>query len=92
MLVNQSTLADCDEEQVTSEYSTLQALIADGIAKALSSEMVTKWVVVVESMGEDGARGVWSLAQEDMRIWDSFGLLTFALHIEQVKMLRGEGE
>lgn len=75
-----------------SEYTNVQASLADGIAKALSSDMITRWVVVIESIDENGDKGLWSVAQEDMRIWDSFGLLTSALQTEQIKMIQNATE
>ena len=49
--------------------------------------MVTKWVILAETIDADGDRGLWSLCSESATAWDTLGLLQFALHREQAKAL-----
>ena len=59
--------------------------VENALANALSDEgdMVTKWVLVAEVIGDEGQRGVWTLAPDDAAAWDTLGLLTWAVQLEQ---------
>lgn len=49
--------------------------------------MVTKWVALIETMDQDGVRGMWPLATGGMTAWDTKGMLLEALDMEQGKTL-----
>lgn len=42
------------------------------------AEIVTRWVLVAETLDADGDRAAWMLAQEDSKSWDALGLLAYA--------------
>ncbi len=57
--------------------------------------MVTKWVALVETIDQDGKRGMWPLTSDDMKAWDIKGMLLHALDMEQGQTLAeyvGEGD
>lgn len=57
-----------------------------GIAAALGAgELTTRWLVIAESIGEDGKRGLWLRCHPDMKSWDVLGMLHFALNLELSK-------
>lgn len=58
----------------------VQQAIADGLAAAMAAEgeMLNGWVVIVETIGSDGERGLWSMAAPDMKRWQSMGFLEAA--------------
>lgn len=44
-----------------------------------NGEMLVKWVAITEVMDADGDRGTWVAHSEDSTIWDTLGLLDFAV-------------
>lgn len=52
-----------------------------------SGEMVTRFVALVETIGEEGDRGIFTLASADMKAWDTIGMLGFGLQCEQARMV-----
>lgn len=73
----------------------IQAEVGKAIADILSRdgrEFTTRWVAVVETVDEQGQRGLWPMTSDDLMAWDTCGLLTHALHLQQAQTLRdGEG-
>jgi hypothetical protein len=67
--------------------SDVRAAIADGLSNALSAEgeMLVKWVVIAETMGPDGERGLWSMASEEMKSWETLGFLEYGKVREYAK-------
>ena len=49
--------------------------------------MITRYILVAETMDEDGERAVLMAASPDQRAWDSIGLLGYALQLEQAGTL-----
>lgn len=47
------------------------------IIRAEESAMVTKWVCLVEVIGEDGIAQMWSLASDGLPMWDRIGMIEF---------------
>lgn len=47
--------------------------------------VVTKWVALIESVGPDGERGLWTLASSDNKGWDTCGMLQYGLHMEAAR-------
>jgi hypothetical protein len=45
--------------------------------------MTTRWVALVETVNEDGHRGLWTFTSDDVTAWDTAGLLTHGLHMQQ---------
>jgi hypothetical protein len=63
--------------------------VGDAFSEALSGagEMVTRWVALVEILDSDGQRAVYALSPPDARAWDSLGLLTYGIHLEQAAIV-----
>jgi hypothetical protein len=62
--------------------------LSSAIAEVITREehgMVTKWALVVETVGPDGQRGVWVSADRQAKSWDTVGLLQWALMHEQAE-------
>jgi hypothetical protein len=60
--------------------------LGDAIASVLSrheQSITTRWVALVETMNGDGQRGLWTFASDDVTEWDTIGLLTHGLHLQQ---------
>lgn len=49
--------------------------------------MVTKWVAIVETLGPEGDRGIWTMASDGVMAWDSVGLLQHALDIHRAEQV-----
>ena len=64
--------------------------IADAISNILGAEaeMVTRWVVLIETLDKDGDRGLWSLSDHDAKPWDTLGMLMFGVQKEQARISR----
>ena len=58
----------------------------DAIAKLVEDfepgAMVTKFVVVAEVINGQGECGVWTTTHEGAKTWDTLGLLTYAMTME----------
>lgn len=66
----------------------MQTRVADALSQAVGQEeLVTKWVVLVESMSEDGTRGLWAVAQEGMKGYEVLGFLHYGMQIEQARQV-----
>lgn len=64
-----------DDEQIITD-------VHDAIAAALAKHersMLGKWVVIAETTDDEGKRGVWSLASADNLLYETLGLLHYAL-------------
>lgn len=80
---------------MTDEDGDLLGDMHDALCSALAQyerAMVTKWVVCVESVEEDGARGLWVLAMDGMKPWDVAGLLKVATDRQTAQIIRGDDE
>jgi hypothetical protein len=73
----------------------LGQLIEDAIGSAIENVVadheggfVTKWVALVESVDRDGARGLWTMTSPEVMAWDTVGLLTHGLHLQQLATLQ----
>lgn len=53
---------------------------------------VTKWVALVETVAPDGTRGLWTMTSDDLKAWDTVGLLQHALHLQQAQTLAARFE
>lgn len=63
----------------------VQDAIGEAIERVVSEHeggFVTKWVALVESVGPDGSRGLWTMTSADLKAWDTVGLLQHGLHIQ----------
>ena len=76
------------------ESEDILVKIGDALSQVMATEdeMVTKWVCLVEVIDTDGERGLWTLAPEGAKPWDTLGLLTHAIHREQAATIKREGD
>lgn len=65
----------------------LAAALAEVTAKHERS-MVTRWVVVVETIDAEGERGVWMVADLQAKAWDTVGLLGHALNVQRAQTVK----
>lgn len=73
----------------------LERVIGEAIYNAVGQHekaMVTKWVALVESIDTDGARGVWTMTSDDVKSWDTLGLLQYGLALQNAQIAGGYGE
>lgn len=77
---------------MSDEFEDVQAAVGDALAEALrqSSEMVTRWVAVIEVVDEDGVRAAYAIAPPEAKPWDTLGLLTFGVQQEQAAAITDE--
>lgn len=70
--------------------AALDDRIHAAIATAMrdESEMVTRWVAVVEAIGEDGSVGCWSATSDGLQAWEAMGMYEFALARERASVAR----
>ena len=67
---------DCDDM-----HEKLRDSIAERAAATfgeIESGLLTRWLMVAETVGPDGERGVWVLKSKDMISWEFLGLLDHA--------------
>jgi hypothetical protein len=48
---------------------------------------VLKWVAIVETCGEDGSRGVWTMTSNDVKAWDTLGLLEYGKQLQVAQVI-----
>lgn len=74
--------------------SEIREAVNDALATALVPEgdMLVRWVVCAEVIDQEGDRAVWALAPEGQKAWDSLGLLTYAVQLEQAAAVRDKLE
>lgn len=67
------------------DFDEIRDSVGSAMAQAVAgqSEMVTRWVAVVEVMDADGQRSAYLMAPDGAKPWDTLGLLTFAVQVEQ---------
>jgi hypothetical protein len=86
-LVGQSRLQlACDVSEIG---EAIERDISDAITTAVAEHehgMVTRWVGIDEIIDDEGERAVLTLASEDVRAWDTIGLLDFALTMERAAL------
>lgn len=74
-----------DEEVV---LAALRQRISDALADGLPGEVLTRWVALVEVLGQDGSRGVWAVTSDGLMAWDVLGLLAYGASLEQANIIR----
>jgi hypothetical protein len=65
----------------------IQADVQSAISDALHGhgDMVVSWVLCAEVIDQDGERGMWALAPEEQKSWETLGLVVHAQQREQAK-------
>jgi hypothetical protein len=71
----------------------LQPVLED-VFRRVEGSILTKWVLIAETVGPAGERGVWTRTSEDLQKWESMGLLQMAGEMETraYRCPGGEGE
>jgi hypothetical protein len=65
--------------------------LGPAIDQVVGTDMVVKWVAVVEVLtGDEGERGLWLLTPKGATAWDTLGMLGFAIEIERASIHRGD--
>lgn len=82
---------------VTGDADDLGVLIEQAVGRSIEAVVsehergfVTKWVALVESVDADGVRGLWTMTSEDVKAWDTVGLLQYGLHLQQAQIFNQE--
>lgn len=76
-----------DDEQI--EQHVRDAL-ADLMAKIDTGGMVTGYALLIEVVGSDGERALWTMAPSESKAWDTLGLLQYGLTKQQAQMHAAE--
>lgn len=71
-------MADIDEELQARLTSAIEEVFRD-----VEGGIVTKWVLIAETVGPDGERGLWAKGSDDLRAWEAIGMLQASLLLEQ---------
>lgn len=48
---------------------------------------VIRWVGLVETAGEDGTRGIWTMTSPDVKAWDTLGLLEYGKQLQVAQIV-----
>jgi hypothetical protein len=62
--------------------------LSDAISGVLARHersIVGNWVALVETIDERGKRGLWTFTSPDVMAWDTVGLLTHGLNLQQAQ-------
>jgi hypothetical protein len=86
-----STVADRgDESGPDGELgAAIERALNDAIAGVFAQHeqsMVTKWVMLAETMDGAGERGLWPMTSDGVQAWDTVGMLSHALHLQQAQV------
>lgn len=71
-----------DKDKVSNLEQDIGKAIADILAKH-EGGFVTKWIALIEIVDDQGELGLWTTTSEGLMAWDTCGLLTHALHMQQ---------
>lgn len=56
--------------------------LADLIREIDPGAMLTRWVLLLEVVDDQGERALWTIAAPDQKAWDTLGLLDYARAVE----------
>lgn len=79
---------------MSDETGDVHAAVAEALNTVLGDEgeMLIKWVVIAESMGGDGERGLWAMASADMKSYETLGFLEYAKAREYARRIAEHGD
>jgi hypothetical protein len=74
--------------------SDVSTSVNDALSGALNDhgDMLVRWALCAEVIDAEGERGLWTLAPEGQKAWDTLGLLTYATQREQAEVVRAKLE
>lgn len=78
-----------DEPDGTAIEQEIGAAIADVLARH-ENGFTTKWLALVETIDADGESGLWTLTSDDLKAWDTVGMLTHGLHLQMRQTMEAE--
>jgi len=73
----------------------LTAELATGIEdvfRRVEGGIVTKWLLIAETVGPDGERGLWTRTSDDLKPWESAGMLRLAQVTEENAWRRADDD
>jgi len=73
------------------DFEDLRERMSNAVHGAFPGEMVTKWLVICEVLGQAGDRAVYLLSALDMKPWDTLGLTRYVETLEQARIMLDEG-
>ena len=66
-------------------YKDMDDALQNVLTEHESPLRVNRWVVVVETINEEGKREMWQMASKDNMAWDTKGMLGHAMDYEVAK-------
>lgn len=73
----------------------VSADLTEAITAALNkheTSIVTKWVMVAETVDGNGDIGLWTCASKGLAVWDEKGMLHHAVDLTRAKTIRDQLE
>lgn len=67
---------------VGEELNKQLAEAIEGVFQRVEGGIVTKWLLIAETVGPDGERRLWANMSDDLKPWELIGMLRF---IEQTE-------
>lgn len=80
---------------MTADGAAIERDMADAIATVLARHersMPNRWLALIETIDEDGERGLWTLTSLGMMAWDTVGLLQYATHLQLARTISNGSE
>lgn len=68
---------------VGEELSKQLAEAIEGVFQRVEGGIVTKWLLIAETVGPDAERGLWTRTSDDLKPWESAGMLRLAQVTEE---------
>lgn len=78
-----------------SDLENIESAMNDAVTDVITKHengLVLRWVALIETIGPEGDRGLWTFTSPDVKAWDTVGLLQHGLHLQQAQTLRGDDE
>lgn len=80
-------MPDTDTDQ--DDKKPVRERLIEAISSILQEEgeFTTKFVCLIESIGDDGACGLWALGSDSINSWDALGMLQWGIQHEQTEKI-----
>lgn len=72
--------------------ATELASAVEGVFQRVEGGIVTKWLLIAETVGPDAERGLWTRTSDDLKPWESLGMLRLAEVTEEQAWRREDDE
>lgn len=83
-------MSDEPKRDLNQTQEHLHGVLSQALIEA--GRLVTKWVLITETINDDGATRFISFTSPDLRSWDALGLTTYFEHCEQARTIHDIGE